>query len=67
MITRYWKTTSTECRMFVLSLSENDPVLNKNEAADVQLVQPENVKKTNKSYVKEMEFITVPEFENIPQ
>ncbi|XP_034458756.1 spindle and kinetochore-associated protein 1 [Hippoglossus hippoglossus] len=53
--------------MMKVPTNENEPVLNKNEAADVQLVQPENDKKTNKSYVKEMEFITVPEFENIPQ
>ncbi|GAA6232655.1 spindle and kinetochore-associated protein 1 [Lates japonicus] len=45
----------------------NEPVMKKNEAADVQLAQPENVKKTNKSCVREMESITMPEFENIPQ
>lgn len=55
------------CVMFLSSLSGNETVMNKNEAADVQLAQPENVKKTNKSCIREMESITLPEFENIPQ
>ncbi|XP_076589762.1 SKA complex subunit 1 [Chaetodon auriga] len=41
--------------------------LNQKEAADVQPAQLENVKKTNKSVIREMEFITLPEFESIPQ
>ncbi|XP_041795596.1 spindle and kinetochore-associated protein 1 [Chelmon rostratus] len=41
--------------------------LNQKDAADVQPAQQENVKKTNKSFVREMEFITLPEFESIPQ
>lgn len=49
----------------------NELVLKKNEATDVQPVQPdvqpENVKRANKSFIKEMEFITVTDFENIPQ
>ncbi|XP_040894482.1 spindle and kinetochore-associated protein 1 [Toxotes jaculatrix] len=49
------------------SANGNDPVMNKNEASDVQLVHPENVKKTNKSYIREMESVTMPEFESIPQ
>lgn len=48
------------------SLSGGEPAMNQNEAADVQPAQTENVKKTNKSFVREMEFITMPEFENIP-
>ncbi|XP_038562904.1 spindle and kinetochore-associated protein 1-like [Micropterus salmoides] len=45
----------------------SEPVINQNEAADVQPAQLENVKKTNKSFIREMEFITMPEFESIPQ
>lgn len=44
-----------------------EAVMKQSEAADVQHPQPEHVKKTNKSYVREMEFITMPEFESIPQ
>ncbi|XP_068459638.1 spindle and kinetochore-associated protein 1 [Clinocottus analis] len=40
-----------------------EPVPTQKEAAGVQ---PENVKKTNKSFIREMEVITVPEFESIP-
>ncbi|KAG7523115.1 spindle and kinetochore-associated protein 1 [Solea senegalensis] len=43
------------------------PVLNNNDGAAVQLGQPENVKKSGKNYVREMEFITMPEFDSIPQ
>ncbi|XP_051239296.1 spindle and kinetochore-associated protein 1 [Dicentrarchus labrax] len=45
----------------------SEPVMNQNEAPDIQPAQPETVKKNNKSFVREMEFITMPEFENIPQ
>ncbi|XP_044049671.1 spindle and kinetochore-associated protein 1 isoform X2 [Siniperca chuatsi] len=45
----------------------SEPVMNLNEAADGQPAQLENVNKTNKSFVREMEFITMPEFEGIPQ
>ncbi|KAM7396126.1 hypothetical protein PAMP_019194 [Pampus punctatissimus] len=44
-----------------------EPVMKQSEEADVQPLQPEQVKKTNKGYVREMEFITMPEFESIPQ
>ncbi|XP_039989554.1 spindle and kinetochore-associated protein 1 [Xiphias gladius] len=49
------------------SANGNEPVMTQNDAAGHQLAQPENVKKTSKSYVREMEFITTPEFESIPQ
>lgn len=41
--------------------------MNQNEAAGVQPAELENVKKTNKTFVREMEFLTVAEFESIPQ
>ncbi|XP_031724064.1 SKA complex subunit 1 isoform X2 [Anarrhichthys ocellatus] len=43
-----------------------EPVLTQKEAADVQPAQSENVKKTNKSVVREIEVITLPEYESIP-
>ncbi|KAM9331587.1 SKA complex subunit 1-like, partial [Symphorus nematophorus] len=45
----------------------SEPVKNQNEAADVQPAQQENIKKTKKSFIREIEFITMPEFESIPQ
>ncbi|XP_037622115.1 spindle and kinetochore-associated protein 1 isoform X1 [Sebastes umbrosus] len=45
----------------------SEPVMNQTEAADVQPVQQEAVKKTNKSFVREIMVITIPEFESIPQ
>ncbi|XP_008302556.1 SKA complex subunit 1 [Stegastes partitus] len=48
------------------TFSGNEPVTNQNEAVDVQPSQAEKVKKTNKSFVREMEIITMPEFEGIP-
>ncbi|TMS05641.1 N-lysine methyltransferase setd6 [Larimichthys crocea] len=45
----------------------SEPVMKQSEAADVQPAQMENVKKTNKSFIREMDFITMPEFESIPQ
>ncbi|KAM6925784.1 SKA complex subunit 1 [Lycodopsis pacificus] len=42
-----------------------EPVLTQKEA-DVQPAQSENVKKTNKSVVREIEVITMPEYESIP-
>uniref|UniRef100_A0A8D3DLQ7 SKA complex subunit 1 n=1 Tax=Scophthalmus maximus TaxID=52904 RepID=A0A8D3DLQ7_SCOMX len=47
--------------------SGNEHVMTKKEAAEVQPAQTDDVKKTNKSYAREMEFITMPEFEKIPQ
>lgn len=41
--------------------------MNQNEAAGIQPAELENTKKTNKTFVKEIEFITVTEFESIPQ
>ncbi|KAG8012893.1 Spindle and kinetochore-associated protein 1 [Nibea albiflora] len=41
--------------------------MKQNEAADVQPAQTENTKKTNKNFIREMDFITMPEFESIPQ
>ncbi|XP_049430472.1 spindle and kinetochore-associated protein 1 [Epinephelus fuscoguttatus] len=45
----------------------SEPVMNQNETADVKPAQLENVKKTIKNFIRDMEFITVSEFENIPQ
>ncbi|XP_019113748.1 SKA complex subunit 1 [Larimichthys crocea] len=45
----------------------SEPVMKQSEAADVQPAQMENIKKTNKSFIREMDFITMPEFESIPQ
>nr|XP_046250437.1 spindle and kinetochore-associated protein 1 isoform X2 [Scatophagus argus] len=45
----------------------NEPVMNQSEGASVQSAQLENVKKSTKSLVREMEYITKPEFESIPQ
>ncbi|XP_070687376.1 SKA complex subunit 1 [Pempheris klunzingeri] len=42
-----------------------EPVRNQSEAAAV--AQPQNVKKISKSFVRELEFITMAEFESIPQ
>ncbi|XP_071782060.1 SKA complex subunit 1 [Centroberyx gerrardi] len=44
----------------------SEPALSQNGAVEPQPVQQENVKKT-KSQIREMEFITTPEFESIPQ
>uniref|UniRef100_A0A3Q3GQE2 SKA complex subunit 1 n=1 Tax=Kryptolebias marmoratus TaxID=37003 RepID=A0A3Q3GQE2_KRYMA len=41
-------------------------VMNHNQAADVQTDQAENVK-TSRNFVKEMEYVTMPQFESIPQ
>lgn len=53
--------------MFLSSLSGSEPVINQKDAADVQPAQTENVKKPNKRFVRQIDFITMPEFENIPQ
>ncbi|TDH09113.1 hypothetical protein EPR50_G00083280 [Perca flavescens] len=45
----------------------SQPVKNQREGGDLQPAQPENVKKTNKSSVRELEVITMPEFQSIPQ
>ncbi|TKS73693.1 Spindle and kinetochore-associated protein 1 [Collichthys lucidus] len=45
----------------------SEPVMKQSEAADFQPAQMENVKKTNKSFIREMDFVTMPEFESIPQ
>ncbi|XP_026221641.1 spindle and kinetochore-associated protein 1 isoform X2 [Anabas testudineus] len=44
-----------------------ESVVIKNEAAEVQAAPPQNAKKPNKSYVREMDVITMQEFESIPQ
>ncbi|XP_071344597.1 SKA complex subunit 1 isoform X2 [Trachinotus anak] len=44
-----------------------EPVLKKKEAEDVQVLQPQTVRKTTRSYVRELEVITRPEFDGIPQ
>ncbi|XP_022597505.1 spindle and kinetochore-associated protein 1 [Seriola dumerili] len=46
--------------------SGNEPVKKKEEAADVHITQTETVRKT-KTHVREVEFITMPEFDGIPQ
>lgn len=40
--------------------------MDQNEAED-NPVELDNVKKADKSFAREMEFITMPEFESIPQ
>uniref|UniRef100_A0A667WIS0 SKA complex subunit 1 n=1 Tax=Myripristis murdjan TaxID=586833 RepID=A0A667WIS0_9TELE len=46
----------------------SEPAPSQNGAAmELQPRQQENVRKTNKSQIKEMEFISMPEFESIPQ
>lgn len=45
----------------------NEFTNSQNEAADVHQAQLENVRKTNKSFVRAIKLITVPEFESIPQ
>ncbi|KAA8590715.1 hypothetical protein FQN60_014649 [Etheostoma spectabile] len=45
----------------------SQPVKNQREGADVQPAQSENVKKTNRSVIRELELITMPEFQSIPQ
>ncbi|MEQ2249775.1 hypothetical protein ILYODFUR_032832 [Ilyodon furcidens] len=49
------------------AVKEDRPALNQNTAADVQPTQAENVKKTSRSFVKEMDCITLQEYESIPQ
>lgn len=41
--------------------------MTQNEAMDIQPAQLDDVKKSNKTVVREMAFITIPEFESIPQ
>ncbi|XP_072241383.1 SKA complex subunit 1 [Leuresthes tenuis] len=44
-----------------------ETVRNLNEATDGRPVQADNIKQMSKTIIKEMEFITMPEFESIPQ
>ncbi|XP_026167378.1 SKA complex subunit 1 isoform X1 [Mastacembelus armatus] len=44
----------------------NEPVIKQNEETEIKPTQPENVKKTIKRYIREMEVIIMPEFESIP-
>ncbi len=53
--------------LLVVSSLSCSELLNQTEAADVNSAKMENVKKTNKNFVKEMEFITMLEFESIPK
>ncbi|KAM4572460.1 SKA complex subunit 1 [Odontesthes bonariensis] len=48
-------------------VSGKETVRNQNEATDRQPAQADDIKQTSKTFVKEMEFITMPEFESIPQ
>lgn len=41
----------------------SEPAINQKEAVEVQPAE----KKSSKSFVREMEFVTMPEFESIPQ
>lgn len=45
----------------------SEPVKNPNVAEDVQPAQQENIKENKKNFIREIEFITMPEFESIPQ
>lgn len=45
----------------------NEAVKMQPEMEDIHPQQPQNVKKIRKSYIKEMETITIPEYESIPQ
>ncbi|KAM3870034.1 SKA complex subunit 1-like [Diretmus argenteus] len=45
----------------------SEPALNQYGAAGPESVQQEHVKKTSRNPIKEMENVTMPEFENIPQ
>uniref|UniRef100_A0A8C6UPT5 SKA complex subunit 1 n=1 Tax=Neogobius melanostomus TaxID=47308 RepID=A0A8C6UPT5_9GOBI len=45
----------------------NEPVKTFTKASDNQSQQPEKAKKTTKGFIKEMEIITTPEYESIPQ
>ncbi|KAM8751137.1 SKA complex subunit 1 isoform 1-T1 [Acanthopagrus schlegelii] len=47
--------------------NESEAVMTQNEAMDIQPAQLDDVKKSNKTVVREMAFITIPEFESIPQ
>ncbi|KAK2841771.1 hypothetical protein Q5P01_011971 [Channa striata] len=47
--------------------NEIEAVVSQKAEADTQVVPPQHGKKTNKSYVREMDIITMPEFESIPQ
>ncbi|TNN35637.1 Spindle and kinetochore-associated protein 1 [Liparis tanakae] len=46
--------------------SRGEPLKSQKETADVQPAQPEHVKRTTRIVVREVEVITVPEFESIP-
>ncbi|XP_061825257.1 SKA complex subunit 1 [Nerophis lumbriciformis] len=46
---------------------EKEPSTNQGQAANLELIKHEVVKNNTKCYVKEMDFITVDEFERIPQ
>ncbi|KAM6937102.1 SKA complex subunit 1 [Xenentodon cancila] len=45
----------------------NDATMKQNKTTDIQPAQAETLKKTSKTFIKEMEFITTEEFESIPQ
>ncbi|XP_069574716.1 SKA complex subunit 1 [Brachyistius frenatus] len=47
--------------------SGKEAAASRSDAADVQRAQTENARKSSRSFIREMEVITVPEFENIPQ
>uniref|UniRef100_UPI0037E922CE SKA complex subunit 1 n=1 Tax=Semicossyphus pulcher TaxID=241346 RepID=UPI0037E922CE len=44
-----------------------EPVMKQTEAAVLQPAQQEHVRKSSRSFIREMDFITVPEFDSIPQ
>ncbi|XP_037538972.1 LOW QUALITY PROTEIN: spindle and kinetochore-associated protein 1 [Nematolebias whitei] len=48
-------------------VSGNEGGINHKQAADVQQDQAENIKQTSRNSVRDMEYVTVPEFESIPQ
>ncbi|XP_003976041.1 SKA complex subunit 1 [Takifugu rubripes] len=47
--------------------SDGEPTAHRNDARELQPSEVDQGKKPDRSFVREMEFVTVPEFESIPQ
>lgn len=53
---------SVEC-----CLSDGEPTAQRNDAGDLQPSEVDQGRKPDRTFVREMEFVMVPEFESIPQ
>lgn len=47
--------------------SDGEPAAHRDEARELQPAEADQGRKPDRTFVREMEFVTVPEFESIPQ